>query len=201
VDIKISGLCKSFGGGEVLRDFSCVIPAGRTVCLTGPSGEGKTTLLRILLNLEEADAGTVSGLEGKRFSAVFQEDRLCENMSAFSNVMMAVKGRVSREEVSAALAEVGLGGHEYRPVRDLSGGMRRRTAIVRAVLAEYDVLFLDEAFKGLDEETRGSVMAFTREKARGKTVIMVTHELREAEAMGADHTIELRRGRENWPPS
>ncbi|MDR0434674.1 MAG: ATP-binding cassette domain-containing protein [Gracilibacteraceae bacterium] len=185
VGIEISNLYKSFGANSVLRGFSCRIPDGDAVYVAGPSGQGKTTLLRILMGLETADAGSLSGLAGKRFSAVFQEDRLCENLSAFSNVMMVVTDPLARDEVKNALRAVGLAGHEHRPARELSGGMRRRTAIVRALLAEYDILFLDEPFKGLDEDTRRTVAAFTREKSRGKTVIMVTHEPRDAESMGA----------------
>ncbi|MDR1321716.1 MAG: ATP-binding cassette domain-containing protein [Gracilibacteraceae bacterium] len=184
-DIVISDLYKSFGAGAVLRGFSCRIPAGGKVCVTGASGQGKTTLLRILMGLETADAGTVSGLDGQRLSAVFQEDRLCENLSAFSNVMMVNKGSLRRAAVIAALEAVGLKGHEYRPVRELSGGMRRRAVITRALLAEYDVLFLDEPFKGLDEDTHRTVMTFAREKSQGKTVILVTHDPREGEFIGA----------------
>jgi NitT/TauT family transport system ATP-binding protein len=185
IDIVVTNLDKSFGANVVLRGFSCRIPAGGSVYVAGASGQGKTTLLRILLGLLPPDAGTVSGLAGQRLSAVFQEDRLCENLSAFSNVMMVNRGHLTRAAVSAALGAVGLAGHEYRPTRELSGGMRRRTAIVRALLAEYDVLFLDEPFRGLDEDTSRTVMAFVREKSRGKTVVLVTHEPREAEFLGA----------------
>ena len=75
-DICITGLCKAYDGKPVLRDFSAVLPAGRVTGLMAPSGAGKTTLLRILMGLEQPDAGSVAGLEGRRMSAVFQEDRL-----------------------------------------------------------------------------------------------------------------------------
>ena len=141
----------------------------------GPSGCGKTTLLRILLGLETADAGTITGLEGRRMSAVFQEDRLCENVSAVSNLRL-VNPALSRRAAEAALTELGLGEALSQPVREFSGGMKRRVAILRALLAEFDLLLADEPFKGLDEETKRQTMAYFAEHTRGKTVILVTHE-------------------------
>ena len=76
-DIVIRGLSKAFDGKQVLRDFSAVLPAGQVTGLMAPSGAGKTTLLRILMGLEMPDRGTITGLQGLRLSAVFQEDRLC----------------------------------------------------------------------------------------------------------------------------
>ena len=84
-DIEIKGLCKAFDGKQVLRDFSAVLPAGQVTGLMAPSGAGKTTLLRILMGLETQDRGIITGLDGLRLSAVFQEDRLCENLNPVSN--------------------------------------------------------------------------------------------------------------------
>ena len=169
----IQGLYKAFDGKQVLRDFSAVLPAGRVTGLMAPSGTGKTTLLRILMGLERPDRGTITGLQGLRLSAVFQEDRLCENLNPVSNLRL-VTPALSRE-----------------PVRELSGGMRRRVAILRALLAEYDLLFLDEPFKGLDRETKEVVMADTRRRCDGRTVLFVTHDPTELEAMGAVWRLEL----------
>lgn len=87
-------------------------------------------------------------------------------------------------KISKAMAAVGLGGCEDQPVREFSGGMRQRTALLRALYSEWDVLFLDEPFKGLDEETKELVIEYTKKQCFGKTVIFVTHDRSEAGKMG-----------------
>lgn len=160
--------------------------------MMAPSGAGKTTLLRILagLGLEKVDSGQIEGLEGLRISMVFQEDRLCENLSASANIRL-VRGKKPwgrdkklEAKISKAMAAVGLGGCEDQPVREFSGGMRQRTALLRALYSEWDVLFLDEPFKGLDEETKELVIEYTKKQCFGKTVIFVTHDRSEAGKMG-----------------
>ena len=183
-DIEIKGLCKAFDGKQVLRDFSAVLPAGQVTGLMAPSGAGKTTLLRILMGLETQDRGIITGLDGLRLSAVFQEDRLCENLNPVSNLRL-VTPALSWE------AAVGLTDCQRQPARELSGGMRRRVAILRALLTEYDLLFLDEPFKGLDQETKEIVMADTRRRCAGRTVLFVTHDPAELEALGAVQRLEL----------
>lgn len=189
-DIVIRGLSKAFEGKQVLRDFSAVLPAGQVTGLMAPSGAGKTTLLRILMGLEMPDRGTITGLQGLRLSAVFQEDRLCENLNLVSNLRL-VTPTLSQSAAEKALTAVGLTDCLHQPVRELSGGMRRRVAILRALLAEYDLLFLDEPFKGLDRETKEVVMADTRRRCDGRTVLFVTHDPTELEAMGAVQRVEL----------
>ena len=189
-NIVIRGLSKAFDGKQVLRDFSAVLPAGQVSGLMAPSGAGKTTLLRILMGLETPDRGTITGLQGLRLSAVFQEDRLCENLNPVSNLRL-VTLTLSRAAAEEALTAVGLTDCLHQPVRELSGGMRRRVAILRALLAEYDLLFLDEPFKGLDRETKDVVMADTRRRCDGRTVLFVTHDPTELEAMGAVQRLEL----------
>ena len=180
--IELKNLNKAFGEKQVLKNLNWTIPEGSTSVIMGPSGGGKTTLLRILLGLEHADSGTVSGLEGKRLSAVFQEDRLCENVSAVSNLRL-VNPALSRKSAESMLAKLGLGDALRQPVRELSGGMKRRVAIARALCTEYDVLLADEPFKGLDEETKRRTMEFFSESVQGKTVIIVTHDPSEAEIL------------------
>ena len=189
-DIVIRGLSKAFEGKQVLRDFSAVLPAGQVTGLMAPSGAGKTTLLRILMGLEMPDRGTITGLQGLRLSAVFQEDRLCENLNLVSNLRL-VTPTLSQSAAEKALTAVGLTDCLHQPVRELSGGMHRRVAILRALLAEYDLLFLDEPFKGLDRETKEVVMADTRRRCDGRTVLFVTHDPTELEAMGAVQRLEL----------
>ena len=92
-------LCKAFGGKAVLQDFSCELEEGRVTALMAPSGAGKTTLLRILLGLETADSGEITGLSGKRLAAVFQEDRLLDFMTPVDNIRLpeATRARVIAE--------------------------------------------------------------------------------------------------------
>lgn len=182
--IVVKELSKQFDLRPVLRGFSHTFEDGLT-CIMGPSGCGKTTLLHILMGLLPMDGGGISGLEGKRISAVFQENRLCENLSAASNIRLVCGENVSPGDISDALGRVGLGECLRRPVRELSGGMKRRVAIVRALMAEFDVLFLDEPFQGLDAKTRLNVIAFLKERIVGKTVLMVSHDPSEAELMKA----------------
>lgn len=183
MSIEISHLQKRFGEKTVFEDFSHAFPEGITTCVMGPSGCGKSTLLNLLLGLEPPDGGTVTGLEGRRKSAVFQEDRLCENVSAASNLRLVNPG-LTRQRAEAMLSELGLADSLRQPVKEFSGGMKRRTAILRALAADYDVLLADEPFKGLDEATKLLVMTYFREKTAGKTVIVVTHEKSEADFLG-----------------
>jgi NitT/TauT family transport system ATP-binding protein len=195
-DIVIKDLCKRFGEKTVLRGFSAVIPAGGVLGIMGESGCGKTTLLRILLGLERADGGTIEGLPA-RISAVFQEERLCDEFSAVTNVAIAAPRKTPRAAIEDCLSALGLGADLDRPVRELSGGMRRRVAIVRALLAEGELLLLDEPFKGLDEATRAQTAAYLLAHTEGRTVLLVTHDREEAALLGAE---ELHGIFEDEPP-
>ena len=183
-DIIIKDLCKRYGEKNVLADFSAVIPAAGVLGIMGESGCGKTTLLRILLGLESIDGGRIDGLP-PRISAVFQEDRLCDEFSAVTNVAIAAPRHTPRAAIEKCLASLGLGADLNRPVRTLSGGMRRRVAIARALMAEGELLLLDEPFKGLDDETRLSVIAVVREMTKGRTVVLVTHDEEDITALDA----------------
>ena len=176
-------LCKSFGEKSVLRDVSGTLAAGRITGLMAPSGAGKTTLLRILMGLEQADSGRIDGLDGLRLSAVFQEDRLCDQLDGVSNLRL-VTPSLSRAEARNALEAVGLADCIGQPTRELSGGQRRRVAILRGLLADYDLLILDEPFKGLDRETKQLVIEDTQRRCMGKTVLLVTHDPTELDALG-----------------
>ena len=184
-DIVITGLGKRYGEKTVFADLSLTVPAGRVSALLAPSGWGKTTLLRLLMGLEQPDGGAIRGLEEVPAAAVFQEDRLCMDFNPVANIRLGAPQR-SRAEVIAAMAAVGLAGCERQSVRELSGGMRRRVALLRALLAPAEVLLLDEPFKGLDEELRLQVIGYAKKMSAGKTVLLVTHEPREAELMGAE---------------
>ena len=184
MSIRVESLCKSYDGAPVLEGVTFTAEPGRITCLMAPSGFGKTTLLRILLGLEKADSGAVTALADCRWSAVFQEDRLLPQLSAEGNLRFALGTAYDERDAAALLARLGLGDVGEKRVRDYSGGMKRRLALARALLAPCDALVLDEPFTGLDEENRAAAWQCIREKAGGKPVILVTHD--PADATGED---------------
>ncbi|MEG1917356.1 MAG: ATP-binding cassette domain-containing protein, partial [Oscillospiraceae bacterium] len=172
MELSVEKLCKSYGGKPVLQGVSLTAAPGVT-CIMAPSGSGKTTLLRLLLGLESADSGTITG--NGRWSAVFQEDRLLGHLSAAENLRFVAGGRYDEAAATALLLELGLSEGD-KPVRDFSGGMRRRVALARALSAPFDLLALDEPFAGLDAENRQRAVACIRRHTVGKPVLLVTHD-------------------------
>ena len=178
--LEAVNLSKAFDGKNVISQFSARFEDGVHYALMGPSGCGKTTLLNLLMGLVRPDDGEVRMPHGTKLSAVFQEDRLLKQMTAAANV--ALVSKAPQAEIEALLLELGIGPESLpQPVSTYSGGMKRRVALCRALLAEFDVLFLDEPYKGLDEETRAKVMGIVERFTRGKTVLLVTHDHEEAE--------------------
>jgi NitT/TauT family transport system ATP-binding protein len=185
MNIKVSGLCKSFNGQQVLDDINMTFSEGAITCIMGTSGVGKTTLAYILMGLYKPDSGEITGLSKKKLSAVFQEDRLIEHWDAIKNIMLVSKKDVTRQQVKEHLSRIGLTEYEGKAVSSLSGGMRRRVAIVRAILSEYDVLLMDEPFKGLDEDLKVQVINYVKENTKGKTLIVITHDKDEVARLDA----------------
>ena len=167
--IVLSNVSKSFGEKKVLVNVSTTYEQGKTYYLTSPSGSGKTTLLRILAGLESADSGSVCC---PRCSMVFQEDRLCEEYSALQNVVLATgnTGR-AKEAISFLLGEENV----HEACSRLSGGMKRRVALARAMEADSAVVLLDEPFTGMDAETRQRAETYIRDRQCGRTLIIATH--------------------------
>lgn len=184
--IEIIGLEKKYGDKVVFKDLNLSMEYGKITCIMGRSGCGKTTLLNILLNLIKADEGQIRGLEGKLFSAIFQENRLCENFSVINNITLAMKKPFNEGSIIRDLKEVGLGEEVEKRVSTLSGGMKRRVAIVRAIRAKSDVIIMDEPFKGLDEKTRNQVIEYIKRNTKEKTVIITTHNIEEVKLLEAN---------------
>ncbi len=163
-------LYKQFDDQQVLSDVSLVCPAGETRYLREPSGSGKTTLLRILAGLEAADAGEI--FVPAPISMVFQEDRLCEAYSAVKNVeMVCGDAAKAREALLLLLDEADLD----KPCALLSGGMKRRVALVRALMSQAQTLLLDEPFTGMDEATKARAKQLIEQKSSEKYVVIATH--------------------------
>jgi len=184
MSIEIRNVSKSFGDKKILDNVSFTIEDGEFTCLMAPSGTGKTTLARIMLSLETPDNGEVLGIS-QRNAAVFQEDRLCESLSVSKNIRIACPG-VSVDEIQAHLSAVGLAGIERQKAGELSGGQKRRVAIVRAVLSDADFTVFDEPFSGLDDDTRKTVIGYMKEHLKGRTSLVVTHDVDDAELLGAE---------------
>ncbi len=185
MELTVENLTKHYGGQPVLQGVSFTLGEGVT-CLMAPSGAGKTTLLRILLGLEKADGGRVTGLAGRRISAVFQEDRLLPGMDAEGNLRFVLGTAWDEGRAAALLGELGLAAVGEKPVRDYSGGMQRRLALARALLIPFDLLLLDEPFAGLDRDNRDRAANCVRRHGAGRTVLAVTHDERDAAALGAE---------------
>ena len=191
MDIKVDHVNKAYGEQQILRDLCCVFPEGKTTCIRGRSGCGKTTLIRLLLGLDIPDKGKIEVISDRKISAVFQEDRLCENLSAASNIRLVCAKTISDRELEEAYKAVALTEVWQKPVRELSGGMRRRVSILRALLADSDCVIMDEPLRGLDEKTRIKTIDYILKKTEGKTLIFVTHEEQEAVWLKADKTLKF----------
>lgn len=189
MDITVKGLSKCYGDHPVLSGFGAGFPQGKTTCIMGPSGCGKTTLLRILMGLEQADGGEIQGMPDRK-SAVFQEDRLLDSLTGLANIRL-VSPKCEKAQIEEGMQRLGIYECRNQPVCEYSGGMRRRTAILRALYADSEILFLDEPLKGLDEELKERTARFIRQMTAGKTVICVTHEREEPALLGADQVIVM----------
>lgn len=179
-------LSLSFDGKTVLDSISFALPDRGLYAVVGRSGEGKTTLLRVIASLEAPTAGTVEGNE--RVAFMFQEYRLFEHLTAIDNITMLLHQRPRDGEAAARalLSRLGLTEQEQRLYpRQLSGGMKQRVSLARAVLADAPVLLLDEPFKELDGVLRDAVAELLREEATRRLVLFSAHSEEEARALGA----------------
>lgn len=177
--IELIHVTAGYPGKEIFSDFSLQLPDAGAVALMGPSGLGKTTLLRLIGGQLKPMSGEIRGLEGKKISFLFQEDRLLPWATAEKNVALAsdekkAKFWLDRMEIeNAALYP-----------RQMSGGMQRRAALARAMAYGGDILILDEPFKGLDEALRARIAG--RIKGQFPLTILSIHDRAEAELMGAE---------------
>ena len=157
-----------------------------------PSGSGKTTLLRILMGLEQADHGliladgTPQDMSSLPASAVFQEDRLCESFSPIENVAMCAGRSLKAPRIKWELARLLPEECLNRPVSTLSGGMKRRVAVARALLIPSHILLMDEPFTGMDDELKCNVISYIREKQDGRLLILSTHQEEDVELIGGE---------------
>ncbi|SFS85882.1 amino acid ABC transporter ATP-binding protein [Saccharopolyspora flava] len=222
VMIELSGLSKSFGSLEVLRDIDLQVERGEVVCVIGPSGSGKSTLLRCVNLLEVPSAGKVSvdgteltdpdtDLDGARrhVGMVFQQFNLFSHLSVLENLTVAqrkVLGRSKDESEKVArenLDKVGLAEKADSMPAQLSGGQQQRVAIARALSMNPHVMLFDEPTSALDPELVGDVLGVMRQLAdEGMTMLVVTHEMQFAREV-ADRVLFMDGGGiiEQGPPA
>ena len=174
MEIRVQNLCKTYGDHVVLHNLSFTAGVGVTRIL-GRSGTGKTTLLRILLGLDQPDSGSLFGTNC-RWAAVFQEDRLLGHLDAEDNLRFALGSAYNAAAAKTLLGELGLADVGSKPICEYSGGMKRRLALARALLAPSDALILDEPFTGLDEENRSIALRCILHAAQTKPVLLASHE-------------------------
>ena len=187
--LTIEHLTKQFGEKTLFRDL-CLTVDGPAV-LWAPSGWGKTTLLRILMGLDTPTAGRVRGVG--RAAAVFQEDRLCPQLTALQNVTLVLPGseKQYKEQIGADFQQLGMDAAALAlPAARLSGGPKRRTALLRALWAPSDTLLLDEPFTGMDPDTLAAAAALLRTRCGTEPVLLATHD-REAIRLLGWPVIEL----------
>ena len=177
--ITLEHVKKSFGDRPVLSDVNLHIAPGERVCFFGPSGCGKTTLLRILCGLEKPDAGAVQ-VQAKRLSCHFQEDRLLPWYTARENLALVM----GAEAADAWLQRVQLPDAGGLYPDELSGGMRRRVSLARALGHDSQLLLLDEPLRELDDKTSDAMLRLIDTSVGDRTLILVTHDMRQAEALG-----------------
>lgn len=180
--LVFNSVYKCYNEKDVIRNFSAEIREGKPVCFFGESGCGKTTLINIAAGLVKPDKGKIITEKIAHTSVVFQEDRLLESCTAEENIMLSAKNT----ELAHKISDV-CGITEFLKLypNEMSGGMKKRTAIARAVAFDGDMLLLDEPFNGIDEERIDKIIRFLKTYIENKVCIIVTHDINQAKKLNA----------------
>lgn len=186
--IELRNVSFAYEGKAVLSSVSLRFESPGQYAVLGPSGCGKTTLLRLMAGLEKPQSGRIT-LPDTPISFCFQEDRLLPWYTVRENVSFALPHAVQADRACAArlaqswLDRVGLSGEGNAYPSELSGGMKRRAALARALAYDAPVLLMDEPFRALDEAAHTDMLRLVRTCAQGKLLVLVTHDERDAEGM------------------
>ena len=169
--LRLCELTKTYDGKKVVDAVTAEYYQGEVHYFESPSGSGKTTLFRLVAGLEKPDSGKVESNTAS-MGYLFQENRLCEEYSAVKNVELITGSEFAAREALKALLDAE---DIEKPCRELSGGMKRRVALVRAMVSDADVILLDEPYNGLDEENRGIVTEYIEEQGKARIILIATH--------------------------
>ncbi len=176
--VLVRNLEKSFNGEKILGGIDLDVKMGEVVGIVGPNGTGKSTLVKILVGVEKPDSGEVS-VSGS-LSVVYQEDYLLPWKKLYDNICLGLRFKGKECNPSKVARKLGIEGFLERYPKEVSGGTRRKAAIARALLLDFDVLILDEPFTGLDENSKETLISIIMELANsGKAVLVVSHQLEE----------------------
>ncbi len=183
MSIRLTNVYAGYEGKTVLCDFSLELPYKGAVAILGPSGSGKTTLLRLLAGLLTQQKGSVKGLNGKRVSMVFQENRLLPWCTSYENIDLVLKKNREVSTAAAWLERMELAAERNHYPHELSGGMQRRVALGRACAYGGDILLLDEPFTGIDDALRARLIPHIQSAA--ELIVLVTHDPTDADLFKA----------------
>lgn len=177
--IELKSVRMAYGDKTIFDGLSLSLSSPGMYAVLGPSGRGKTTLLRLIAGLERPLSGSISLKKDARIAFCFQEDRLLPFKTVLQNIELVCK---DTKKARYWLERVGLSGEENAYPSALSGGMKRRVALARALAYDAPILLLDEPFRALDEATHEQMLSLVREAAKDKLLILVTHD--ETDACG-----------------
>lgn len=193
--LELKNIKKIYNEAVVLDGFSAICDSSKPSCIMGASGAGKTTLLNIIMGLVYADEGTVeyskenkTGMVKDRYkmSAVFQETSLVEHLNPVINVAMVLGRNSDKTKIKQELGRLIDIDMLDKPCIQYSGGMKRRVEIVRAIMADSDVVVMDEPFAGLDDATKDVVINYIMENIRDRILVISTHDSSDVIKLGAN---------------
>jgi len=195
--VALDGVTKKFGDRQVLRDVSLSVSRGETICILGRSGTGKSVTLKLIIALLKPESGhiwidgeDITRLEGQKLSRVrrkmgflFQNAALFDFLTLYDNLALPLR-RLTRKSdqeidqiIDRVLRQVGLSGDRHKMPQELSGGMRKRAGLARALVLEPEILLVDEPSSGLDRITASEIDDLLLEQKRRTTMIIVTHDV------------------------
>ena len=185
--VRVESARFGFEGALLFDGLELALERGRWTCLLGPSGVGKSSLLRVIAGLERLESGSLSVLSGTSIAYMAQQDLLMPWLSALSNVSIGARLRGEKPDKERALAmleRVGLGAEADALPRTLSGGMRQRVALARTLMEDRPIVLMDEPFSALDAITRARLQELAAGLLAERTVLLVTHDPLEALRLG-----------------